>query len=338
MNLAAMQYCPAVLTPGFDTYSPAGLRSVFNGRKVSHVLPYDSPASGDGEEAEKFIENRERLSISGVQEKLSLILEGNELRLTEAGEPGTYILKPIPRDVNKTAEVPANEHLTMQLARQVYGIPTAENALIFFKSGEPAYITKRFDIRPDGRKWRKEDFASLAGMTKETGGVDFKYESSYEEIGLLIKRFVPSWRVEIERYFTLVIFNYVFSNGDAHLKNFGLLETEAGDFTMSPAYDLLNTRIHISDTDFALKKGLFADGSKSLLWTRTGSPQKDDFLRFAEQIGVSSRRVEGLLSPLLTRQPAVEELVSHSFLSPRIKTAYLNYYYQKLNRFRQYYD
>ena len=230
--------------------------------------------------------------------------------------------------------MPANEHLTMQLARQIYGINTAENALIFFKSGEPAYITKRFDIQPDGNKLRKEDFASLAGMTKDNGGEDFKYESSYEEIGLLIQKFVPSWRIEIEKYFTLVVFNYIFSNGDAHLKNFALLETAAGDFALSPAYDLLNTRIHVNDTEFALKKGLFADASKSVLWTKTGHPQKDDFLRFAERIGVSSRRVEILLTPILTRQQAVAELVARSFLPDKLKGAYLDYYYQKLNRFK----
>jgi serine/threonine-protein kinase HipA len=51
--------------------------------------------------------------------------------------------------------MPANEHLTMQIARQVYGIETAENALIFFKDGAPAYITKRFDVKEDGNYLKK---------------------------------------------------------------------------------------------------------------------------------------------------------------------------------------
>src|SRR5690606_38019717 len=83
-------------------------------------------------------------------------------------------LKPIPRDLKKVDQVPANEHLTMQIAKQVYGISVAENAMIFFKGGSPAYITKRFDVKPDaspgsvGRtKWGKEDFATLAGKTKD---------------------------------------------------------------------------------------------------------------------------------------------------------------------------
>ncbi|SFN87223.1 HipA-like C-terminal domain-containing protein [Salegentibacter flavus] len=48
----------------------------------------------------------------------------------------------------------------------------------------------------------------------------------------------------------------MFSNGDAHLKNFAILETPMGDHWLSPAYDLLNTRIHVDDSDFALEEGL----------------------------------------------------------------------------------
>jgi serine/threonine-protein kinase HipA len=335
MNMPEIKVCPSTLAEGFSAYSPIALRRLFSGKKVSHILPYDSPSVSE-EDAEKFIENRERLSISGVQEKLSFTMDGKVLRLTEKNEQGTFILKPIPRDVRKVDQVPANEHLTMQIARQVYGITTAENALIFFKSGEPSYITRRFDIKPDGSKWRKEDFASLSGKTTHTAGADFKYESSYEEIGALIKQYVPAWRIEIEKFFVLVLFNYIFSNGDAHLKNYGLLETVTGDFMLSPAYDLLNTRIHVSDTDFALKKGLFADGSRSKLWAKTGNPQKADFIRLAELIGVSSGRVGKLMLPLFSRQQGVINLVSRSFLAEPQKTAYLNQYLQKLNLIAKY--
>jgi len=61
-------------------------------------------------------------------------------------------------------------------ARQVYGIMTAENALIFFQNGEPAYLTKCFDINPDNTKIKQEDFALLAQKTNETHGKHFKYD------------------------------------------------------------------------------------------------------------------------------------------------------------------
>ncbi len=330
MTLSDLKYCPGTLAQGFTAYSPTCLRNLFNGKKVSHVLPYEQPQLSEAV-TEQFIENRKRISISGVQEKLSLILEKNLLRLTRQGEQGTYILKPIPRDLKKIDQVPANEHLTMQISKQVYKINTAENALIFFKNGAPAYITKRFDVKADGEKWGKEDFATLAGKTTNNAGANFKYEYSYEEIGLLIQKYVPAWRVEIEKYFSLVVFNFLYSNGDAHLKNFSLLESTKGDYLLSPAYDLINTKLHVDDTDFALDKGLFADGFKSEKYYRTGHPSKADFIEFARRVGVTETRAEKLLQPFLQRQPFMETLLSRSFLTEANKRAYLLGYNEKRN-------
>ncbi|MBK7339189.1 MAG: HipA domain-containing protein [Saprospiraceae bacterium] len=330
MNLGELKYCPGTLAEGFNTYSPSCLRNLFNGKKVNHLLPYEQPQQSE-EVAEQFMENRKRISISGVQEKLSFLLEKNLLRLTNEGEHGTYILKPIPRDLKKVDQVPANEHLTMQIAKQVYGLNTAENAMIFFKNGSPAYITKRFDVKEDGSKWGKEDFATLAGKTKDNAGANFKYEYSYEEVGMLIQKYVPAWRVEIEKYFSLVVFNFLFSNGDAHLKNFSLLESTKGDYLLSPAYDLVNTKLHVDDSDFALDKGLFADGFKSEQYKKSEHPSKSDFTEFAKRIGVAESRVNKLIYPFLENQPYMETLVSRSFLSDANKRGYLLMYNTKRN-------
>ena len=330
MNLEELKFCPGTLAEGFKTYSPSCLKNLFNGKKVNHVLPYDPPQQSE-EVAELFMENRKRISISGVQEKLSLILEKNILRLTKEGEQGTYILKPIPRDLKKVDQVPANEHLTMQIAKQVYGLNTAECAIIFFKNGSPAYLTKRFDIRDEGGKWGKEDFATLAGKTKDNAGVNFKYEYSYEEVGMLIQQYVPAWRVEIEKYFSLVMFNFLFSNGDAHLKNFSLLESSQGDYLMSPAYDLVNTKLHVDDTDFALDRGLFADDFKSEEYKKNSHPSKNDFKEFAKRIGVGEGRVDKLIDPFLQKQPFMEVLTSRSFLKEENKRGYLLMYNTQRN-------
>lgn len=333
MSLTKIKYCPGTLAEGFATYSPGCLRNLFGGKRVSHILQYQQPLYSE-EVEELFMENRKRISISGVQEKLSFILEKNVLRLTREGEQGTYILKPIPRDLKKVEQVPANEHLTMQIARQVYGLNTAENALVFFKNGTPAYITKRFDVKESGAKWGKEDFATLAGKTKQNAGANFKYEYSYEEAGLLMQKYVSAWRIEVEKFFSLVAFNYLFSNGDAHLKNFSLLESFSGDYLLSPAYDLINTRLHVDDTDFALDKGLFADGYKSESFNRSGHPSKADFIEFARRIGIADGRAEKLLLPFLEKQPSVEMLVGRSFLTQPNKRAYLLMYNTKRNYLR----
>ena len=331
MSLPEIKYCPGTLAEGFDTYSKTCLKKVFNGKKVSHVLPYNPPRLSE-EDAEKFLENRKRISISGVQEKVSLILDKNKLRLTEAGEQGTYILKPVPRDLKNVGQVPANEHLTMQIARQVYGINTAENALIFFKNGEAAYITKRFDVKEDGTKWGKEDFASLAGRTSENAGPDFKYNYSYEELAELLIRYVPAYRVEIEKLFKFVVFNYLFSNGDAHLKNFSVLETQSGDYALSPAYDLVNTRIHVDDSDFALDGGLFKDNFESEKMKITNHAGLEDFYEFAGRLDISVKRRDKLLEPFLVRQAEVEALIQRSFLNDQTKRAYLLHYQTRRNQ------
>lgn len=330
MNLKELHYCPGTLAEGFSTYSPSCLRNLFNGKKVNHILSYDHPQQNE-EVAELFMENRKRISISGVQEKLSFVLEKNNLRLTKEGEQGTYILKPIPRDLKKVDQVPANEHLTMQIAKQVYGLKTAENAMIFFKNGSPAYITKRFDVKADGTKWGKEDFATLAGKTNDNAGPNFKYEFSYEEAGLLIQKYVSAWRIEIEKYFSLVLFNFLFSNGDAHLKNFSLLESTKGDYLLSPIYDLLNTKLHVDDSDFALDKGLFADDFKSEQFKKSMHPNKSDFEEFGRRIGVTENRIEKIMAPYLEKQPFMEVLISRSFLTEANKRGYLMMYQTKRN-------
>ncbi len=326
-----IKYCPGSLKEGFNTYSGAVLKRMFNGKKVNHVLPFSSP-DADGPEQEKFLENRRRISISGVQEKLSVLLTKNKLRLTEEGEQGQYILKPIPRDVSKVSQVPANEHLTMQIARQVYGIATAENALIFFDNEKPAYLTKRFDIKSSGGKYLQEDFASIAGKTKDNAGDDFKYEYSYLELGGLMAKYINAAEVELEKYFKLIVFNYLFSNGDAHLKNFSLIESDSGDFIMSPAYDLLCTRIHVNDADMALKGGLSESSFDHLSFASLGYYAYDDFLDFGLALGLKEVRLKRMLDLFRTEQSMTYTLIAHSYLNEDIKKIYTEHYQEKLRR------
>lgn len=320
-----IKYCPGTLATGYDTYSKTCLIRMFNGRKVSHILSYDSPASNEATD-ELFGENRTRMSISGVQEKFSVVLEKNKLRLVNKGERGTYILKPIPVMGKNIDQMPANEHLTMQIARQVFDIETAENALIFFRNGEPAYLTKRFDVREDGGKWAKEDFASLAGRSPQTHGENYKYTGSYLELFELMKKYLPAYRLEAPKLLKLLVFNFLFSNGDAHFKNFSLIETPLGDFRLSPAYDLLNTRMHIEDSDFALENGLLPKNMS------TGKVI-DQFYSLADKAELSERQVKEILVKLTTNQEKVAGLIEASFLNASAKRNYLQAYqtrYKKL--------
>ncbi|MCA0234122.1 MAG: HipA domain-containing protein [Bacteroidetes bacterium] len=323
--------CPSTLQSGFDTYSPSARKSLFGGKRVAHTLPFKhediKAATFQG-----FGQSFRQLSISGVQEKYGLTLDGNKLRLPDPNEQTQYILKPIPPELPKAAEIPANEHLTMQIARQVYGIPTANNGLIFFADGEPALLIRRFDFRPDGLKWRQEDFASLSNRTKQTAGANYKYEGSYEEIAQLIKQHLPAYRVEIEKFFRLVVFNYLFSNGDAHLKNFSVLETIDRDFILSPAYDLICTRLHLSDSDMALNEGLFSDDYETDSFIANAFYAFDDFVVFGQRIGIPQKRVQTQLSLFQKNYENVRTLTKNSWLSADAQEAYLACYEDRLKR------
>ncbi|MBS1663698.1 MAG: HipA domain-containing protein [Bacteroidetes bacterium] len=324
MSLPEIKYCPGTLAPGYSTYSRTCLVRVFQGKKVSHILPYDSPAS-DPETDELFEENVRRISISGVQEKFSVLLEKNKLRLINEGERGSYILKPIPNGGRKPDQMPANEHLTMQIARQVYHIETAENALIFFNNGAAAYITRRFDVLENGEKLAQDDFASLAGRTSQTHGEHYKYQGSYLELFQLMKKYVPAYKIEAPKLLKLIMFNYLLSNGDAHFKNFSILETPMGDYRLSPAYDLLNSRIHIKDKDFALDDGLLP---KNL----TQGKIIQQFSVLAEHAGIPKKSFADITELMFSGAEKVEKLTFSSYLDENTQRNYWQSYQGRLRQ------
>jgi serine/threonine-protein kinase HipA len=327
MILNEIKYCPGTLAEGHTTYSRACLSKVFKGRKVNHILPYDSPAS-NSETDELFDDNRKRMSISGVQEKFSVLLDKNKLRLINEGEQGEYILKPIPSVGKRPESMPANEHLTMQIAKQAYRIEAAENALIFFKNGSPAYITKRFDLNEDGSKLAQEDFASLSGRTPQTHGEHYKYSGNYLELFEIMKKFVPAYLLEAPKLLKILIFNYLFSNGDAHFKNFSLIETSMGDFKLSPAYDLLNSRMHIEDKDFALEDGLLPKNSAQ-------GKVFSQFRILSEKAGINEKVYDDILNTMLNQSELVEKLIFTSFLDKKTQRNYFQSYQTRLKKLKK---
>lgn len=311
MTTRGINVCPSTLAEGYSTYSKTALRNLFDGGEVSHQLDF---AWEDDEDAEAIAENARKLSISGAQEKLSALVCDGAIRLIKEGEQGTHILKPSPREhFQYRKQIPANEHLTMQIASQVYGIKTAANGLALSKDGQYVYVTKRFDVLPNGSKLKQEDFCSLVGRTEETDGNDFKYEGSYEDIAICIRKYIPAWPVAMEQFLRLVVFNYIYGNGDAHLKNFSVLYQD-GELSLAPAYDLINTRVHVDGPDFALNEGLSPRLQKSDIYDRTQHPCREDFLSFAQLIGMNDKRVGRILDSFTKIPSEVDALISRSFL------------------------
>lgn len=323
MSLPEIKYCPSTLQPGFTTYSPIAQLALFGSRakKVSHILSLGPPGKSP-ELTREFNEKRKTISISGVQEKYSLLLEKNDLRLTSTR--GTHILKPVPAErLERIEDMPANEHVTMQIARQLFNIKTAACGMIFFDDGSPAYITKRFDYKPDGTKYQIEDFATLLGKSPEREGDDFKYNASYADIAGLIKKYVPAATVELINFFRIVVFNYLFANGDAHLKNFALMESEQGDYLLAPAYDLLCTALHIDDANLALHNGLYEGDMDEASYRNYGIYTGQSFLVFAEKTGVQISLADKILDQSMRSILPAMEMIERSFLSKEAKGKYI---------------
>lgn len=284
----------------------------------------------------KINDSSKRISVSGVQEKFPGIVENGEIRLSREGERSTHILKPAPWDptLSERRLVPVNEHLTMQIASRVYGIVTAENTLCFTPKGKPVYVTKRFDIDSSGQKYLMEDFASILGRMTNDGSVHYKYGGSYEDIAVAIRKYVPAWIVDLEMFFKIVTFNYIFCNGDAHLKNFSLV-TINGERRLSPAYDLLNTSLHIQGDDFALDGGLSSSLTPSPVWASTGHPCRLDFENFASLVGLNPVRYNAVLDLFEEIPTSVENMVSASVLPDKYKRIYMRTVSERTARFNR---
>ncbi len=324
MNSPVIGYCPGTLAEGYTTFSKTALKNLFGGKKVTHILPYESPA-GNEQAAALFEWNKQRISISGVQEKFSMVLDKNKLRLVNEGEQGLYILKPVPSAGKNPEQMPANEHVTMQIAKQVFGIETAENALVFFQNGTSAYLTKRFDVTVEGSKMAQEDFTSLAGRTPQTHGENYKYLGNYLDLFILLKKFVPAYPVEAPKLLKIILFNYLTSNGDAHYKNFSLIETTFADFRLSPAYDLMNSRLHIEDGEFALEEGLLPKKySKGKI--------KMQFYTLGEMAEIPLSQIDKIFDNLTFPIEKVRVLIKNSFLSDKAKRSYEQAYLTRLHK------
>lgn len=305
-------------------FCPACAKLLFDGQTVSPVLPFAS-ADLPSVLREDLIQTIRRISISGMQFKFSMRLEDSVLTLSAERGTHEYLLKPPPRSfrIDKVEVVPANEHFTMQLARQVFGLRVAACALLQFADGQPAaYLTRRFDVLPSGEHLLQEDFAQLAGRSRTTHGDDFKENYSHEGIAQLIRRFVAAAQPNVDEFFRLALFNYLVSNGDAHLKNFSLYRRpETGEYQLTPAYDLLNTSLHTNDGN-GLTLGLFADDYETPSFEANAYLAYDDFKELGRRLGLPASRVQRLLVDIAGHETATEQLLARSFLPAEQREQY----------------
>jgi len=188
-------------------------------------------------------------------------------------------------------------------------IKTAKHGLIRLKSGELAYITKRFD-RNKSDKIALEDFCQLSENLTE-----HKYRGSIEKIGKLSYSYTQNKGFEAQRLFELVLFCFLTGNADMHLKNFSLIENALGEFEFSPAYDLLNTAIVLPDDKE--ESALTINGKKSKL-------NRTDFEVLATSLQINQKSTEAIFQRFTTILPAWISMIEQSFLSHEMRQAYID--------------
>lgn len=291
---------------------------LFSKANFSAMLKFTLPSIAQGTN-----QNTRRISISGAQAKYSLRIKSKELEPTDNN--GTYILKPATNMQFKLfADMPANEHITMQMAKQIFKLNVAESALLRFTTGEYTYLTKRFDIRNDGSKILQEDLAQTAGLSSDANGSNFKYEClSYEEIAYILKQHVSASPIAIEQFFKVLLFNYLVCNGDAHIKNFSIYSPhQDGVYELTPAYDLINTSLHADGFRTALDLFKDEENYNGKFFKDNGFYGASDFLEFARRISIVEKRAQKFILDITAHIPEMDEMLDKSFLSDGAKVLY----------------
>jgi serine/threonine-protein kinase HipA len=245
-------------------------------------------------------------TLSGVQKKLLAYHDGTGFHpAVKPDDPATHIAKFNREDLSSLV---LNESSTLQLGREVLGsgeITKADRGQLRGFDGI-ALLVERFD-RDGEERLRLEDFAQILSKSR---GRDFngKYQSSYEEAATVIEKHSARSRIDLARYFNLVVFNLVVGNADAHLKNFSLLERAEG-LRLSPAYDLVNTIVYpelerSAALEIAGRKRSFEEIDRTLLEN------------LGRDIGLPERAVKKAIDDLAKRLAAAPTLKPRDHVQP----------------------
>lgn len=205
-----------------------------------------------------------KLSISGVQPKLSVKLDRKNNSLIAAAEGGEYILKP---QVAAFLNLPENEQCCMDIAEEL-NIDVPYHCLLSLKDGSWAYIVKRFD-RDKGLKIHQEDFSQILESKDKYGG-------SVEQIGRKLKEISTAPGYDVQLFFERIVFDFIIGNGDAHLKNYSISYRDKENIRLTPAYDIVCSKLVIPDEE---DSALYINGKKNKL-------KREDFDKLADYLNI----------------------------------------------------
>lgn len=307
-----MNRCPITYELcGNDKYSEKGLRMIAPKLTKLNDLPYTA-----AELRQEAANRAKKLSIQGVQPKLSATISIIEQEFKIVDQFGTYIIKP---QNDLFPELPQNEDVTMRMAK-VFGLDVPFHGMLYAKDGSLSYFIKRFDRYGKGKKLATEDFAQLTGNTRDT-----KYRFTMEKLVPVIDEFCSFPAIEKADFFKRILFCYVTGNEDMHLKNFSLI-TKNEKTTLTPVYDFLNSSIAIKNPEEEI--ALTLKGKKSNL-------KASDFMDYyaKERLQLNEKTIATILEQMHNAIPKWKELLEISFLSDDMKEKYFNLLEKRIGLF-----
>lgn len=298
-----MKHCPITyeVINDQENYSQRGLRLL--SPQLKKLSPLELSAAEQRQEA---LDRVGKMSIQGVQKKLSAQLKVKAGCFEIVDQNGHYILKP---QSDNFPELPENEAITMSLAKTI-GLEVPVHGLVYSKDNSMTYFIKRFDRIGHNKKLALEDFAQLSGEDRHR-----KYQSSMEKVIAVIGRFCTFPKIEFVTLFKLTLFNFLIGNEDMHLKNFSLI-TRDKKISLSPAYDLLNSTIALKNAKEEMALPL--RGRKNNLTKR------DFFKYFAvEQLELNQNVIDGIIQEFRQAIPEWRQMIGFSYLSQQMQEKYL---------------
>jgi len=295
---------------GENQYAASGLKKLSRSLKELKLLPFSAQ-----EQRKEAAVRMKRMSIQGVQPKLSANLDTRNSTFEIVNQKGKYIIKP-QSDIYQ--QVPENEDVSMRMAKAV-GIEVPFHGMIYSRDGSLSYFIKRFDRVGRNKKLPVEDFSQLAGLSRDT-----KYDFTIEKIIRLIEQFCTFPAIEKIKFFKLVLFSFVIGNEDMHIKNFSLI-TRKNKVEFSPAYDLLNSTLAMDGAEEEM--ALHLAGKRSRFRRR----ELIDYLG-RERLGLNDETIIQTENDFQKVISKWEKLIDISFLDSERQTIYLELIKERFQR------
>lgn len=230
-------------------------RQQFPGEKLEEILAWDGAEDIFAGLVDRYIL---RAGISGVQPKVLVPEHQDSVPQRFTSKTSDLIIK---SGRDEFPGLAINEFLCMSVAKEA-GIAVPE---FYLSANAKLFVMRRFDRDEQMNPIGFEDMAALMGLAAEQ-----KYSKSYSAIAKAIRLFCPAEQVQnsLALLFAIVTLSCIVGNGDAHLKNFGLLYSDPTqrDARLAPAYDIVNTTAYIPEDVLALDLA----GNKSLFASRQG--------------------------------------------------------------------